>query len=110
MRPEVLRRLYRLYTNATPTPRNRLLVWAIIASQFAPPFMFSGVALPAMGADLNAGATSLGLVETSFLAGSLAFLLPVGRLADASEKNTLYELGLLGFGISSVRRIFRARC
>jgi MFS family permease len=87
-----------------PTPRNHLLVWAIIASQFAPPFMFSGVAvaLPAMGADLNAGATSLGLVETSFLAGSVAFLLPVGRLADASDKNTLYKLGLLGFGVSSV--------
>lgn len=38
--------------------------------------MFSGVAvaLPAMGADLHAGATSLGLVETLFLAGSVAFL------------------------------------
>ena len=47
-----------------------LLVWTIVASQFAPPFMFSGVAvaLPAMGTDLNAGAMSLGLVETLFLA------------------------------------------
>ena len=54
---------------------NRFLVWAIVASQFAPPFMFSGVAvaLPALGADLEAGATSLGLVETLFLAGSLAY-------------------------------------
>jgi MFS family permease len=87
-----------------PTPRNQHLVWAIVASQFAPPFMFSGVAvaLPAMGADLNAGATSLGLVETLFLAGSVAFLLPVGLLADASDKGTLYKVGLLGFGVSSV--------
>lgn len=84
--------------------RRRLLVPAIIASQFAGPFMFSGVAvaLPSMGVDLGAGATSLGLVETLFLAGSVAFLLPVGRLADASDKATLYKLGLLAFGASSL--------
>jgi MFS family permease len=66
--------------------------------------MFSGVAvaLPAMGVDLNAGATSLGLVETLFLAGSVAFLLPVGRLADASDKATLYKLGALSFGVTSL--------
>jgi MFS family permease len=83
---------------------SRLLVASIIASQFAGPFMFSGVAvaLPAMGVDLNAGATSLGLVETLFLAGSVAFLLPIGRLADASDKATLYKLGVLSFGISSL--------
>ena len=86
----------------TSVKDNRLLVWAIIASQFGPPFMFSGVAvaLPTMGSDLGAGATSLGLVETLFLAGSVALLLPVGRLADASDKNTLYKLGLASFVVS----------
>lgn len=66
--------------------------------------MFSGVAvaLPAMGADLGAGATALGLVETLFLAGSVAFLLPVGRLASAGDKRALYKLGLAGFGVSAV--------
>jgi MFS family permease len=66
--------------------------------------MFSGVAvaLPGMGTDLGAGATSLGLVETLFLAGSVAFLLPIGRLADAGDKATLYKLGLLSFGVSSL--------
>jgi len=80
------------------------LVPAIIASQFAGPFMFSGVAvaLPGMGTDLAAGATSLGLVETLFLAGSVAFLLPIGRLADASDKATLYKLGLASFGVCSL--------
>jgi MFS family permease len=79
-----------------PVKGHRLLVWTIVASQFAPPFMFSGVAvaLPAMGSDLNAGAMSLGLVETLFLASQLAFLLPVGRLADARDKTTLYKLRL----------------
>jgi MFS family permease len=85
-----------------------LLVPAIIASQFAGPFMFSGVAvaLPGMGTDLGAGATSLGLVETLFLAGSVAFLLPIGRLADAGDKATLYKLGLLSFGVSSLAVAF----
>src|SRR5882672_2540361 len=82
----------------------RLLVWAIIASHFAPPFMASGVAvaLPAMGLDLNAGATSLGLVETLFLAAQVAFLLPVGRLAGVSSKETLFKLGLAGFAVTTL--------
>jgi MFS family permease len=81
-----------------------LLVPMIAASQFAPPFMISGVAvaLPAIGTDLGAGATSLGLVESLFLAGSVAFLLPAGRLADAGDKRSLYKLGLLAFAASSL--------
>lgn len=86
------------------TAGHRLLVPAIVLSQLGPPFMFSGVAvaLPRMGTELGAGATALGLVETIFLAGSLAFLLPVGRLADATDKNTLYLGGLLTFSASSI--------
>jgi MFS family permease len=86
-----------------PSPRDsRLLVWAIVASQFGPPFMFSGVAvaLPHLGAELGAGASALGLVETLFLGGSLAALLPVGRLADATDKRTLYKVGLVGFALA----------
>lgn len=88
----------------TPQAEPRALTWAIITSQFAPPFMFSGVtvALPAMGLELSAGATATGLVETTFLAGTLALVLPMGRLADAADKRTLYKLGLLGFGLSSL--------
>jgi MFS family permease len=87
-----------------PAKAHPLLVPAIAAAQFVSPFMFSGVAvaLPAMGTDLHAGATSLGLVETLFLAGSVALLLPVGRLADASDKRTLYKLGMLSFGLLSL--------
>ncbi|MCA9257539.1 MAG: MFS transporter, partial [Phycisphaerales bacterium] len=87
-----------------PSPENRLLARSIIASQFAPPFMFSGVAiaLPTMGLELHSGATSLTLVETLFLAGSLSFLLPIGRLADAGDKKSLYKFGLLGFSLTSI--------
>ena len=66
--------------------------------------MISGVAvaLPALGSDLAAGATALSLVETVFLAAAVALLLPAGRLADASDKATLYKLGMVTFALSSL--------
>lgn len=83
---------------------DRLLVPAIAAAQFAPPFMISGVAvaLPAMGADLVTGATELSLVETVYLAAAVAMLLPVGRLADATDKALLYKVGMAAFALSSI--------
>jgi len=89
---------------AKGSPAHPLLVPAIAASQFAPPFMISGVAvaLPALGADLGAGATSLSLVETLFLAAAVALLLPAGRLGDAADKATLYKLGMAALALSSV--------
>ena len=80
------------------------LVPAIAASQFAPPFMISGVAvaLPALGNDLAAGATALSLVETLFLAASVALLLPAGRLADAGDKALLYKLGMATFALCTI--------
>ncbi|NVB40714.1 MFS transporter [Pseudenhygromyxa sp. WMMC2535] len=83
--------------------KERLMVAMIVASQVSPSFMFSGVAVavPSMGEELGLGATALGLVETLFLAGSVAFLLPLGRLADATNRARLYKLGLLAFGLSS---------
>src|SRR5712691_3736991 len=66
--------------------------------------MISGVAvaLPALGTDLAAGATALSLVETVFLAAGVALLLPAGRLGDASDKATLYKLGMVAFALSSL--------
>jgi MFS family permease len=76
-------------------------VWAIVASQFGPPFMFSGVAvaLPAMGHELDLSAVQLGLVETTFLASATAFLLPAGRLADAGDRRTVFRWSLVVFGL-----------
>src|SRR3982751_861847 len=86
-----------------PAP-HPFLVPAIAASQFAPPFMISGVAvaLPALGSDLGAGATALSLVETLFLAASVAFLLPAGRLGDAADKVAVFKLGMLAFAAASI--------
>jgi MFS family permease len=81
-----------------------LLVPAIAAAQFAPPFMISGVAvaLPDLGADLGAGAIALTLVETLFLAAAVAGLLPAGRLADATDKVSVYKWGMAAFAAASI--------
>ena len=87
-----------------PNQAQRLLVPAIAASQFAGPFMVSGVAvaLPSLGAELHAGATALSLVETLFLAASVALLLPLGRLCDAADKVAIYKTGIVAFAASSI--------
>src|ERR1051325_2568059 len=87
-----------------PNQAQRLLVPAIAASQFAGPFMVSGVAvaLPSLGAELHAGATALSLVETLFLAASVALLLPLGRLCDAADKVAIYKTGIVAFAVSSI--------
>jgi MFS family permease len=66
--------------------------------------MISGVAvaLPALGTDLGAGATALSLVETLFLAASVALLLPAGRLGDAADKIAVFKLGMVAFAATSI--------
>ncbi|MBL9075900.1 MAG: MFS transporter [Planctomycetes bacterium] len=80
---------------------DRLLVWAIVGSQFGPPFLFAGVAvaLPDMGRELGFSAVELGLVETTFLASATAFLLPAGRLVDAGDRRTVFRWSLMVFAV-----------
>ena len=78
-----------------------LLIIFIALSQFSSSFMHSimGVTLPAMGRDLDASGVQLALAESIFLGTAAALLLPIGRLADATDKNTLFKGGLLGLSI-----------
>lgn len=83
--------------------QDRWLATVVVASNFGPPFLFSGVAvaLPELGRELGASATQLGLVETLFLCASLAWLLPSGRLADVSDKRTWYVVAMAAFSLLS---------
>ena len=80
-----------------------LLVVFIAMSQFSSSFMHAimGVTLPAMGRELNASGVELGLTESIFLGTAAALLLPIGRFADATDKNTLFKGGLLALGITT---------
>jgi len=66
--------------------------------------MFSGVAitLPQMGRELDASAVALGLVESVYLGLSAALLLPMGRIADATSREVLFKIGLVGYCICTI--------
>lgn len=84
--------------------KSRILLIVFIAmSQFSSSFMYSimGVTLPNIGRDLGASGVELGLAESVFLGTAAALLLPIGRFADATDKNTLFKWGLLALGLTT---------
>lgn len=83
----------------TPT-----IIYILALAQFAAPFMFAGVgiALPAMGKEFQASGVQLGLVEIVYLGAASAFLLPFGRLADMSDRVTIFKFGLLLYALCTL--------
>ena len=84
--------------------RPRFLILVFIAlSQFSSALMHSitGVTLPAMSREFGASGVELGLTESIFLGTTAALLLPFGRFADATDKNTLFKVGLLVLSIAT---------
>jgi MFS family permease len=66
--------------------------------------MFSavGVTLPALGKDLHAGGIALGLVEAVYIGASSAVLLPLGKLADLTDRRAIFKAGLLLFSLATL--------
>ena len=85
-------------------PHNRAVVWTIAFTNFAMPFMFSGVGvtLPSMGRELSMSGAELGLFETLYLGTAAALVLPAGRLGDAGDKNTLFTVGVAVFAATTL--------
>lgn len=77
--------------------RTPAVILVIALTQFALPFMYSGVALtlPSVGIEFSASAVSLALIETVYLGAGAAFLLPMGRVAETADMPTLFKTGLL---------------
>jgi MFS family permease len=73
------------------------IILAISFSQFVMPFMFSsvGITLPSLGRELAANAIQLGLIESIYLGAAAAVLLPFGKLADLTDKRTIFKAGLI---------------
>ena len=80
------------------------VVYVIVLTQFAIPFMYSGVALtlPATGLELSASGVALTLIETVYLGAGAAFLLPLGRIAESADKITLFKTGLLIYAAATL--------
>lgn len=79
------------------------VLFAITATQFAVPYMVSGVgvALPVIGRELGASAVDLSLVESSYIATVAMFLLPAGRLSDMFGGGLIFTLGLALYHIAT---------
>ena len=73
------------------------VILTISFSQFVMPLMFSGIGitLPSVGHDLQATGVQLGLVESIYLGAAAAILLPMGRVADLTDKKTIFKAGLI---------------
>jgi len=82
--------------------RSVLLVATFAA--FLNPFLSSSInlALPSIGADLNADAVSLGWVASSFILASAMLLLPFGRLADITGRKKIFFTGIFLFTLFSI--------
>lgn len=79
------------------------ILFAVATTQFAVPFMISGVGvcLPAIGREFDASAISLSLVESVFLCGNAMFLLPLGRAGDICGRGGVFLVGLVIFALSA---------
>ena len=76
----------------------------MLISQMASMFMFSavGVTLPAISRELHAGGVALGLIEAVYLGASSAVLLPLGKLADLTDRRTIFKIGLALFTLTTL--------
>jgi EmrB/QacA subfamily drug resistance transporter len=61
-----------------------------------------GVALPAIGRDLNASAVQLSLTITTLVLADAMFLLPVGRFADIYGRKKIFITGTIILGIATL--------
>jgi len=84
--------------------RKWAVLFAVVATQFAVPFMLSavGVCLPAIGREYAATAISLSLVESVFLCVNAMFLLPFGRAGDICGRGGVFLIGLAIFASSAL--------
>lgn len=87
--------------------KRSVLVIAAFAA-YITPFMGSAVnlALPSIGAELNASAKQLNWVVTAYLLGTAVFMLPFGRLGDIIGRKKVFISGLVLFTITSTGILF----
>ena len=80
-----------------------ILLVASLAS-FLVPYTGSSitVALPAMAAQFNADAVTLGWITSAYIVSAALFIVPFGRLGDIFGRKKLFLLGVLIFTIASL--------
>ena len=74
---------------------------AVLITSFMGPFMGSSIniAIPTMAAEFAVPAQELSWVVTAYLLGSVALLVPFGRLADIVGRRHLYAIGTIAVAL-----------
>ncbi|HUW85879.1 MAG TPA: MFS transporter [Methanoregula sp.] len=80
-----------------------ILLVAALAS-FLVPYTGSSItiALPAMAAQFNADAVTLGWITSAYIISAAVFIVPFGRLADIIGRKKIFVLGVLIFTAASL--------
>ena len=83
--------------------RRTVLIVATLAA-FLTPFMGSAlnIALPSIAAEFALDAVSLSLIASSYLLGTVMFLVPLGRCADIYGRKRIFTLGIIVFTVSAL--------
>ena len=83
--------------------RRTVLIVATLAA-FLTPFMSSAlnIALPSIAAEFALDAVSLSLIASSYLLGTVMFLVPLGRCADIYGRKRIFTLGIVIFTASAL--------
>lgn len=73
-----------------------LVLLAVLTTSFVVPFMGSAInlAIPAIGQAFHVSPASLSWVVSIYILGSVAILLPMGRLADILGRKRIYTIGV----------------
>jgi len=84
-----------------------ILLVASLAS-FLVPYTGSSitVALPAMAAQFNADAVTLGWITSAYIVSAALFIVPFGRLGDIYGRKKIFLLGVLIFSVASLVSAF----
>ena len=87
--------------------RKFILVLITIAT-FLNPFTGTAInlALPVIGTEFSADATTLAWVSSAYLLASVIFLLPAGKLGDSRGKVTVFMAGIVVYTAGAILTIF----
>lgn len=82
----------------------RGVLLAVLITSFIGPFMGSAInlAIPAIGEEFGVAAVDLSWIVSSYLLGSVAILLPVGKLADIYGRKKIYLIGVASLLVCTV--------
>lgn len=87
--------------------RKFILILITIAT-FLNPFTGTAInlALPVIGTEFSADATTLAWVSSAYLLSSVIFLLPAGKLGDSRGKVTVFMAGIVVYTAGTILTIF----